>query len=217
MKCVLPQLLKFSDKVVIVDDFSTDGTVEWIDNLKDNRIDFFQRKFTTCAEQFDSALQRCTKDDTWIWLTTPDEVPTKVLVGTIRGITQEADRINADRIWCVVFHMRGLDCISEEMGMEIRLFKNDAHHSVFYDGFPHEHLRGKFDGSVLTPDDGNFGICHFKQADKAKMAIWKTDYVEKLIYSAKDINRRLKYRTVPLPIDTKYYITKELKNYLCSQ
>jgi len=217
MKCLLPQLLRVFDKVVIVDDFSTDGTVEYIKSLKDPKIDFFQRKFDTCGQQYNSALQRCTKDDTWVWTTTPDEIPTDIFFGILRTLTIEADKQNVDRIWCVVHHMRSLDTMSEEVGMEIRLFRNDVHHDVTYGGFPHEHLRGKFDGRADTHNDGRFGICHFKQADKNKVAQWKTDYVEKLIYSAKDINRRLKHRTVPLPSNIRYELTDELRSQLCSQ
>jgi len=217
LKCVLPQLLSISDKVVIVDDYSTDGTVEWVKSLNDPRIDLFHRKFDTCAEQFDAALQRCTKDNTWIWSTSPDELPTEVFIRNIRYLLWEADKTNVDRLWCVVYHMRDLDLISEEVGMEIKLFRNDEHHKCKYIGFPHERIDGVFDGTCDKPDDGRIGICHFKQADKAKIAQWKTDYVEKLIYSAKDINRRLKYRTVSKPYNMGYHITEELKNYICSQ
>lgn len=217
MKSTLPQLLSVSDKVVIVDDFSTDGTVEYVRSLNNPNIELFSRKFDTCGQQFDSALQRCTKDDTWVWATSPDEVPTTYFLENVRRISQDADKANADRIWCLVRHMRSMDTISEEVGVEIKLFRNDVHHAVSYGGFPHEHLKGKFDGKDMTPDDGRFGVCHFKQADKNKVSQWKTDYVEKLIYSAKDINRRLKYRTIALPSDVSYNITKELENYICSQ
>jgi glycosyltransferase involved in cell wall biosynthesis len=217
MKCVLPQLLKIADKIVIVDDSSNDGTVEWVKSLNDPRIDLFTRKFTTCAEQNDAALQRCTKDNTWVWCTSPDELPTQIFIDTVRTLLNEADKRNIDRIWAVVYHMRGLDTMSEEVGMEIKLFRNDEHHKCHYTGFPHERIDGVFDGTCEKADDGRFGICHMKQADKAKCTQWKTDYVEKLIYSAKDINRRLKYRTVSKPHDMAYYITDELKDYICSQ
>lgn len=217
VKSLIPQFLTVADKIVIVDDFSTDGTKEYIDSLKDSRIDFFQRKFTTCAEQFDAALQRCTKDDTWVWCATPDEVPTTYWFENIRRLLDEADAKGFDRIWCSVFHMRGLRESSNEVGREIRLFRNDVDNNVSYVGFPHEHLHGKFSGGHDQEQDGRFAICHFKQADKKKVAMWKTDYVEKLIYSAKDINRRLKHPTEALPFDIRYTITDELKDYICSQ
>lgn len=216
-KCLLPQLLRVFDKVVIVDDFSTDGTVDYVKSLNEPKVDLVQRKFDTCAKQIDFALQRCSKDNTWVWLATPDEIPTEYFFSNVRQIILEADKQNSDRIWCVVHHLRSIDSMSGEVGMEVRLFRNDAHHNVFYDGFPHEHLRGEFDGSVMTPEDGRFGICHLKQADKEKIQLWKTDYVEKLIYSAKDINRRLKYPTVALPEGVSYELTEELRKYLCSQ
>lgn len=217
LKNLIPQFQRVADEIHIVDDFSTDGSKEWIESLNDTRIDFFQRKFDTCPQQFDSVLKRCSKDNTWVWCATPDEVPTTYWFENIRTILEGADSKGIDRIWCSVFHMRGLRETSEEVGREIRLFRNDEKNKCEYVGFPHERLNGIFSGDHDENQDGRFAICHFKQADKSKVALWKTDYVEKLIYSAKDVSRRLKYNTVALPEDIRYEITDELKEYICSQ
>jgi len=201
----------------MVDDFSTDGTKEWIESLKEPRIDLFQRKFDTIPKMYQAALERCSKDNTWIWAANPDEIPTNYWINNIRRLMDEADERGFDRIWSTIFHMRGLDCMSSEIGQEIRFYRNDVHHNVKYVGDPHERIDGTFDGKVEDLPSIDFATIHFKQADKKKLEIWKHDYVEKLVYSAKDINRRLKYYTHALPKGAEYKISEELKNYLCSQ
>lgn len=216
-KEVLPRYLNVASRIVIVDDYSTDGTKEWIEGLKDPRICFIQKKFETCPLQYQTALEHCSKD-VWIWACNPDEIPTDFWFENIIRLLTEADSENVDRIWSTIFHMRSLNTMSSEIGQEIRLYKNDTHHAVKYVGDPHERIDGKFDGHVAdSPTVENFATIHFKQFDKKKLEIWKHDYVEKLVYSAKDINRRLKYNTIALPTSTKYTIGKELRDYLCSQ
>lgn len=214
LKCLLPQFLRVFHKVHIVDDFSTDGTVEWVKSLNDPRIDFTQRKFDTCAGQFDYILQRATKDNTWIWCATPDEFPTKYFFENIRKVTLEADAQDIDRIWTTVFHLRGERDVSAEVGGEIRLFRNDANHQCRYIDFPHERLDGKFDGHCSSELDKMFAFVHFKQADEKKIELWKTDYVEKGVYSAWDINRRLKFPSRALPEFIQYEITDDLRRFL---
>jgi glycosyltransferase involved in cell wall biosynthesis len=217
VKEVLPRYLKVADRLIMVDDFSTDGTKEWVESLKDPRIDFYQRKFDTCPLQYQSALEHCSKNDTWIWACNPDEIPTDYWFANVRRLLEEGDELGVDRIWATVYHMRGLHEMSCEIGQEIRFFRNDEKYQVRYVGDPHERIDGRFKGNCSPNICEKFATIHFKQADKNKLEIWKHDYVEKLVYSAKDINRRLKYNTIPLPMGITYHISEELRNYLCSQ
>lgn len=43
--------LGFCDEIVVVDDFSTDGTWEWLSAQQDGRLKIFQHRLTTFAEQ----------------------------------------------------------------------------------------------------------------------------------------------------------------------
>ena len=214
LKNQIPQLLTVFDKVHLVDDFSTDGTKEWIESINSPRIDFFQRKFDCCASQFDAVLQRADKDNTWVWCLTADELPTKYVFNNIRSIINDADKRNVDRIWSTVFHLRGEREIAEEIGGEIRLFKNDVAHKCIYTDFPHERLHGEFDGHCANQYNPAFAFVHFKQCDAEKIHIWKTDYVEKGVYSLWDVNRRLNYPTIALPDFIEYSISDELRSYL---
>lgn len=214
LKNQIPQFLKVFDGIYIVDDFSTDGTLEWLANLKEPKIHVHQRKFDDCAHQFDSVLQKCPKDDTWVWCATPDELPTEWFLENIKSILKDADTKNIDRIWATVYHLRGEKEIANEIGGEIRLFRNDQHHKCIYTDYPHERLHGVFDGHCASQLDERLAFVHFKQADKEKLDIWKTDYVEKGVYRLWDINRRLNYPTIPLPQHITYKITDELRNYL---
>lgn len=214
LKNQLPLLLPVFDKIVICDDFSTDGTKEWIESLNDPKIDFFQRKFDDCAHQFDAMLQRCPKDNTWVFCTTPDELPTNFFLENVRLIINHCKPKNIDRLWTTVFHLRSEREIASEIGGEIRLYLNDAHHECKYIDYPHERLDGRFDGYATPQVDERFAFVHFKQADPVKLQLWKGDYVEKGVYSLWDVNRRLNMSTIPLPENIEYSVNKELREYL---
>lgn len=211
---LLPQLLKVCDKVLLVDDFSTDGTLEYIESLNDPKIEFYQRKFDNCANQFDFILQKAPKDNTWIYQYTADELPTTYMFDRIRLVLDVADKHNVDRIWQTVWHLREERSMASEIGGEIRLFRNDENHKCRFIDAPHERLDGKFDGHQLTQPNDKFGFVHFKQADPQKIQQWKTDYVEKGVYSLWDINRRLEFPTVALPSFVEYKINDKLREFL---
>jgi hypothetical protein len=202
------------DEIYIVDDFSTDGSVEWLKSVDSSKIHIFQRKFDDCPHQFDFILQQCPKDNTWIWCATPDELPTDWWFENIRKVLDEADTKNIDRIWATVYHLRSERECANEIGGEIRLFRNDEHHKCWYTDYPHERLDGKFDGHCASQLDERLAFVHFKQADKDKLDIWKTDYVEKGVYRLWDVNRRLNIPSIPLPEHIEYSITPELRKYL---
>lgn len=213
LKCLLPQLLVVCDKVLIVDDFSTDGTKEWIESLNEPRVEFYQRKFDDCAHQFDFILQKAPKDNTWIWVYTPDELPTDYWFDNIRAILDDLDTRDVDRAWTTVFHLRGETETAAEIGGEIRLFRNDEHHQCRFIDYPHERLDGRFDGHCISQVDERFAFVHFKQVDKEKMQLWKTDYIEKGVYSLADVKRRLDYATISLPVFIRYRVNDELRRF----
>lgn len=217
LKNQIPQFLECFDKIHIIDDFSTDGTTEWIESLRSDKIDFFQRKFDQCSNQFDAVLQRCDKDNTWVWCATADELPTKHYFKNIRKCLASADEEKIDRIWSTVYHLRGEREMSSEIGDEIRLFRNDAHHGCYYCDYPHERLHGNFDGHCghYKSEDGiPLAFVHFKQCDPTKLHEWKTEYVEKGIYSLWDVNRRLNFPTVILPEIVEYKVSEDFRRFL---
>jgi hypothetical protein len=211
---LIPQLLTVADKVVVVDGNSTDFTKDYILSIKDPRLEFYQREFDICAKQFDFALSKCTKNDTWVFNCTADELPTKWWFGNIRNILDTSDAMGIDRLFSLVFHLRGERTMSSEMGCELRIFRNDEHHKCFYTDYPHERLEGQFDGDCCREPNREFAFVHFKQADPSKIHIWKNDYVEKGVYSLWDINRRLDFPTIQLPEYINYEVNSDLRRYL---
>lgn len=212
LKNQIPQLLEVADKIVMVDDYSTDGTKEWVEGL--DKIEFYQRQFDTCANQFDFALQKAAKDNTWIFNITAIELPTIWFFENIREVLNNCDMNEVDRIWTSVFHLRSERTMCQELGGEMRLFRNDVHHNCLFTDYPHERLEGKFDGHCVPQVDEKFAFVRFRQADPKKIQEWKTTYIEKGVYSLKDIKRRLDYPTVVLPDFIRYKINDELREYL---
>lgn len=211
---LLPQLVEVTDKVVVVDDFSEDKTKEYVRELNSPKVDFYQRKFDCCANQFDYALQKCPKDDTWVMDLTAIELPTKFFFDNIRRLLDYFDSRKIDRVWATVYHLREERAICQEIGGELRLFRNDEHHECHFDGYPHEGLDGRFDGDCVPQVDERFAFVRFRQADKGKIHEWLTDYVEKGIYSLADLRRRLNYPTVELPMFVQYKINDKLRKHL---
>ena len=214
LKNLIPQLEKVSDEIIIVDGNSTDGTKEWFDFIINPKVKFCQRAFDCCANQFDYALQKAPKDNTWVYNVTGDELPTIWFFENIRRILDDADSKKIDRLFMTVFHLRGEREISNEIGGQLRLFRNDAHHECVYTDYPRERLHGHFDGHCIMQTDPKFAFVHFRQADPQKVELWKTHYIEKGVYSLWDINRRLNIETIPLDTDIDYKITNELREYL---
>lgn len=214
LKSQVPQLLAVADKLCMVDDFSTDGTKEWIESLNEPKIEFYQRKFDRCANQFDYVLQKAPKDDTWVFNLSAIELPTKFFFENIRQILDDADRQNIDRIWLTVFHLRNEREICQEIGGELRLFRNDEKNQCKFIDYPHERLDGKFDGHCTPQVDERIAFVRFRQADPRKIEEWLTTYVEKEVYSLRDLKRRLDYPTVVLPQFIEYTINDELRSYL---
>lgn len=210
----LPQLLKVCDKVIVVDDFSEDGTEKWIHRNYNPKIEFYQRHFDCCANQFDYALSKAPKDNTWVYCITADELPTTYFFNNVRRVLDNADSKNIDRIFMTVFHLRGEDEMSSEVGGQLRLFRNDKHHQCHYIDYPHERLHGEFDGHCISQPGQEFAFVHFRQADPKKVQDWKTVYIEKGVYSLWDINRRLNIPTISLPPYIKYSVNEELRKHL---
>jgi hypothetical protein len=210
----IPQFLKVADKIILVDDYSTDGTKEWVEGLNEPRIEFYQNTFECCAQQFDYALQKAPKGNVWIYNVTPVELPTDYFFDNIRDVLDDADRNEVDRIWMTVFHLRGERDICQEIGGELRLYKNRPESNCRYAGYPHECIEGQFEGHCVPEVDKQFAFVRFRQADKKKIEEWLTKYVEKGLYSLWDLNRRLNYPTTSLPIFIRYRINDELRRYL---
>ena len=214
LKNQIPQLLAVADKVILVDDMSNDGTEEWITGLNEPKIEYYRNKWVGCPEQFDFGLQKATKDDTWVFNITAIELPTTWFFENIRETLDEADKRDCDRMWLTVYHLRTEREMCQEMGGEVRLFRNDEHHGCTFKGDFHENMHGKFDGHCTNQVHPGFSFVRFRQADPKKIEEWKTEYVEKLLYSLYNINRRLSYPTVALPEFITYKINKELREYL---
>lgn len=69
----LDSMSGITDKIYVVDSFSTDGTWEWLNNVKDvYRLELFQRKFTTFGDQRQFLLDK-TPVNSWIICIDADE------------------------------------------------------------------------------------------------------------------------------------------------
>ena len=210
----LPQLLEVADKIVIVDDFSSDGTLEYVEGLNNSKVEFYQRQFDCCAKQFDFALQKLPKGNVWVLNMTAIELPTNYFFENIRNVLDESDKRDIDRIWMSVFHLRGERTMCQETGGELRLFRNGVENENKFSGYPHECIDGKYYGYGLPEVDREFAFVRFRQASKEKIREWLEDYVEKGIYSLWDLKRRLDYPTVELPMFINYKINDELRKHL---
>lgn len=211
---LLPQLVEVADKVIIVDDFSTDGTKEYIKELDNLKVEFYQRHFDCCANQFDFALQKAPKDNTWVLDLTSIELPTTFFFRNIRGFLNTFDGEGVDRVWMTVYHLRGERTICQEIGGELRLFRNDAVNNCCFTDEPHERLEGRFEGHCIPQVDEKFAFVRFRQADPAKIQQWLTEYVEKGLYSLRDLKRRLDYPTTKLPEFVDYKVNEKLRRHL---
>jgi hypothetical protein len=214
LKNQVPQLLRVADKILMADDFSTDGTEEWIRSLNEPKIEYYKNKWEGAAEQFDFLLQKAPKDNTWIFNITAIELPTESFFRDIRNVLIDCRERDVDRVWSTVYHLRGEREICQELGGEIRLFLNSEHHNIHFIGEKHECIDGKFDGHCIQQPNEGFAFVRFRQADPKKIEEWKTLYVELGLYSLFNINRRLSYPTIMLPYFINYEINKELREYL---
>lgn len=210
----VPQFLEVADKIVIVDDYSVDGTKEYIEGLDNPKIEFYQRHFDCCANQFDFALQKIPKGNVWVLNQTAIELPTTFFFENIRRVLDESDVKYVDRIWMSVFHLRGERTMCQETGGELRLFRNEVCNENKFSGYPHECIDGKFYGYGVFEVNPAFAFVRFRQADQKKINEWLTKYVEKEVYSLWDLKRRLNYPTVELPMFINYKVNDELRKYL---
>lgn len=214
IKNVLPKFDKVSDEIHILDGNSSDGTREWVESLHNPKVHIYSREFDDCGTHFNYLLQKCPKNDTWIFNCTADELPTDYFFETIRDFLAISEATGIDRIFTFAYHLRGERTMSSELGCQLRIFRNDEINCCFYCDSPHERLAGHFDGNCCSTPNDKFAYVHFKQADKHKIELWKNEYVEKGVYSLWDINRRLQYDTIKLPDNITYTINNELKEHL---
>ena len=214
LKNLIPQYQTVCDEIVILDGNSTDGTKEGIEETKPQKVRFYQREFDQCSKQFNYGLRKISRDNTWVINITADELPTTYFFQHIRAILDRADEENVDRIWMSAFHLRGEREIANEVGGQLRIFRNDQHHFTGYLDYPHERLHGRFDGHCIKQPDERFAYVHFRQADPKKIQDWKFIYVEKGVYSLWDINKRLNHITIPLPESIEYKVNKDLRKHL---
>lgn len=211
---LLPQLIEVADKVILVDDFSEDRTKAYIAGLNSPKVEFYQRHFDCCANQFDFALQKAPKDNTWVLDITAIELPTTYFFRNIRGHLDLFDQEGVDRAWLTVYHLRGERTICQEIGGELRLFRNDEANKCCFTDAPHERLEGRFEGNCVPQVGEGFAFVRFRQADPKKIQEWLTVYVEKGVYSLRDLKRRLDYPTTELPIFVTYKVNEKLRQHL---
>ncbi|MFN0111810.1 MAG: glycosyltransferase family 2 protein [Blastocatellia bacterium] len=82
--------LVWAKRIVVIDSFSTDGTVEILNSFP--QVEVFQRKFDTAANQDNYGLQQVTTE--WVLSLDADYVLTDELVEEIKNLTAQ-DSINA--------------------------------------------------------------------------------------------------------------------------
>lgn len=214
LKNLIPQFCLVADEIHILDGNSTDGTKEWLDSLNDPNIHYYFREFDDCGTHFNYLLQKCPKDDTWVYNCTADELPTEYFFENIRDHLQASEAMGIDRLFTFAYHLRDEHTMSAELGCQLRIFRNDKVNNCIYCDSPHERLHGQFKGHCCSTPSDEFAYVHFKQADPKKIELWKTEYVEKGVYSLWDIQRRLAITTNPLPDYITYSINNELREYL---
>lgn len=216
LKNVVRQL-NFADEIYIVDDYSTDGSWEWLNDVKKQYgLNIYQRKFDwKPGEQRDFLLSHTPKD-CWVISMDADEVPTFGFRFLIKDLLNSSNNPpDIERVYVYVWNLvEDLRHYHETLGVQSRIYwhsnKTKAHHI----SFPHDTLLGDF-----SPEAGTLkyeqGFVHLKLLDKEKVRVGRTDYVKYGIYQKDHIGDVFESKEFSeLPSHIGFDVTTELIKYL---
>lgn len=211
MENLVPILKTMADRVVVVDDVSTDGTQEWLLGQKD--IDVIIRKFdNNFSNQRNIALENIDDGD-WVLRVDSDEIPSDWLVENAKDLVNYYESVKCNRTNMPIYHMVNFCMCKIEVGFEIRLFKKNS--SCVYKGKCHEIMHGEFGEDYSLLDLPQWGcITHWKYADKTKIDLTENHYIPNNLYDPEDWNRRKSSGASYLPPSITYSMKPSLVSHL---
>jgi len=214
LKNLIRQLRGFADEIYVCDDYSTDGTWEWLNEQKDLKL--FQRKCNWKPGAQRNFLLSKTPYDCWVIKIDADEIPTFGFRFLIKDILNKASNPpELQRIFYYCFNLvEDLSHCHEDIGVQARIFWHSKKNNVRYVDEPHETILGDWDSEcgVMKYEQG---VVHLKLLDEDKVKVGRTDYVKHGIYQKDHIGEVLaSKRVIPLPEHIGFDITSELINHL---
>jgi glycosyltransferase involved in cell wall biosynthesis len=211
---LIPQVQRFSDRIIVVDDCSTDGTGEYLSTCVN--VQRIERKFDlNFSNQRNVALQEVDDGD-WIFRIDSDETLSDRLVDNLPHVLDYCEGNRFDRVSVPIFHMVNFDMCKLQLGLELRLFKKN-HTCIYIDTF-HERVHGIFpkDTRQITFPE-HYTILHCKYADRSKIDYTKSFFIQNNLYDPDDLRSRIEMEATFLPADITYTINPQLRDYLCTQ
>jgi glycosyltransferase involved in cell wall biosynthesis len=199
----LPDLLasihRFVDKIIIIDDGSTDSTKEWLAVSK-----YYYRNFHSVSIQHTGLPETVKRlgvelsdDDSWILMLDCDE---RMSTATLREIKQWVDSELSNDYTHVYFGLdEFIDGVQTKSFLKCRLFRKSA---VIFSDTIHEDDR--FEGQGINK---GWKIVHRKSSDKQKMR--EKEYIQKyqqLLKDGKITQDRVDWMT------NLHYFVKEIPN-----
>ena len=116
MQRLIPKVINWVDKVVVVDSFSVDGTKEWLENYSP-KIVVVQRQWDdSFAKQYSEYLKHV--DRGWVLICDDDEIPSQALLKTLKPMIRAS--MDGDRYSIVEYRSQGMrvenDIVVEDGG-----------------------------------------------------------------------------------------------------
>lgn len=105
MQYLIPKVIDYVDRVVVVDGFSVDGTKEWLESYSP-KIFVTQRRWDdSFANQYNEYLKHI--GEGWVLLCDDDEIPSEDLLKSMRDIVKNS---NEGKVYCgVEFRCHGME------------------------------------------------------------------------------------------------------------
>lgn len=208
---LIPQVAQFVDKIIVVDDESADGTVEFLSRWP--MVKIVHRKFDlNFSNQRNAAVDLVDEGD-WIFRIDADEVLSKALVNNLHSTVMQLDSAGVDRCMIPIYHMVTYGLCKQEAGLEIRLFKKVP--GLQYQKQFHEQVTASFPGGMIKFPSW-MGLIHFKYMDMNRIKYTREFFIKNGLYDPKDLERRIQEDYGFLPPFVEFEINQELDSYLCS-
>ncbi len=211
MQNLVPILKRMADRVIVVDDCSTDGTQEWL--LKQRDVDVIIRKFdNNFSNQRNAAMEHIDNGD-WVMRIDSDELPSTWLTKNLRTIVPYYESVKCNRTNMPIYHMINFCMCKTEVGFEIRLFKKNE--TCLYKGKCHEIMDAEFgEGTTQLELPGWGGLIHWKYADRLKIKETEDVYLPNNLYDETDWKNRLNGEASYLPANIIYEMNDDLACHL---
>lgn len=214
LKNLMRQLRGFADEIYVCDDYSTDGTWEWLNEQKDLKL--FQRKcdFKPGAQR--NFLLSKTPYDCWVIKIDADEIPTFGFRYFIKDILNSSENPpDIQRIFYYSFNLlNDLSHCHEDIGVQSRILWHSEKTNIRYEDVPHETVFGNWNAEcgVMKYEQG---VVHLKLLDKDKVKIARTDYIKHGFYSRDHIGEVFESnKIIELPPHIGFDITSEIIEHL---